>query len=99
MTSADLTPISYLAVILSWAATLMLMRLSARATSLALRERAWASLAMALFVTVFAGVIANVDTGYALFDAETGRIAVRIAAILLALVPAYWLIRYSRGWR
>jgi len=100
MISAALTPIVYVAVILGWISAGMLIRISRRdRLVVALSERAFASVALALFMTLFAVALLNVDLGYPWLDSEGGRILVRLAAILPLLIPARWLVRYWRGWR
>ena len=101
--SQALTPIAYLAVVLCWVSAAVLVRLTQRARvlgapSVALRERAQAAVGWAVFTSLLAIALVNVDLGYPWLSVEGGRVLVRLAAILPAWIPARWLYRYWRGW-
>ena len=99
MTSADLTPIVYVVAGLSWLSAGILVSLSRGAAPVALTERAWASVALSLFVTVYAAIQTNADAGNAWWSVETGRIILRLATILLGTIPSLWLVRYWQRFR
>lgn len=100
MTSAGLTPLVYVATVLSWISTVALIQLARLPNPpQSLTERAWAAIILSLFLSVLAVTLRNVDLAYAWFDVETGRIATRLGAIALGAIPVLWLYRYWRGFR
>lgn len=84
---------------LNWIVTAMLWRLYAeRPTYKVLRERAIASLGLALIVSVFALVFVNNEMAMPILDAEATRLLTRTTLLVFSVGPAlYWLRIYWHG--
>lgn len=93
-----LTSAIAIAVLVDWAVAFLLIRLSRRQPLIvSLNERATLAALLALFGTVYLVAAANADAGFALAAAETFRVIVRFALLVLTLYPVRWLYLYLRG--
>jgi len=83
---------------LNWWATVSLWRLSRADSHLnVLRERAIASTALSVILTLLVLVFLNADLGVIVADFDFGRLFIRLGAVILALPAVYWLWVSRRG--
>jgi len=82
--------------VFAWVSVLILVRAARREHIGALTERAVVAVVIAIFGTVYSGVVANAEVAR-LFDTQSMVVLVRFGVIVLLLLPIYWTLLYLTG--
>lgn len=89
-------PLIWVLTITAWVSALILMRLARGSKVGALTERAVIAVGIALFGTAYSLAVVNTEL-IQILPSETVRDLLRIAVVVLLLLPVYWTILYFTG--
>lgn len=83
--------------IVDWTATVILLRLVRPRIGLTfLTERAFSAIVLSIMTTIYFLVSLNTELGFPEFSAETARVIIRLAVVVLGAAPIFWLVVYLR---
>jgi len=95
--ASALVPLLLVLPIIDWIATGVLVILAVQRPRIAfLTERAVIAVVVSGVTTVYGLVALNTQLGFPIFDADTAKVIVRLAIVVLGAAPIVWLALYLR---